>query len=143
MKAYTELGEPIILNKLWERRQCTKFNGASYVIQRGAEATYTQEGRKQILENINYYKKNCEIIKKGLEEAGFTTYGGVNSPYIWLKLPNGEKSWDFFDRLLKEAKVVGTPGVGFGPSGEGYFRLTGFGTRENTIEAIERIKNMK
>ena len=140
VKAYTELGEPIILNKLWES---TKFNGASYVIQRGAEATYTQEGRKQILENINYYKKNCEIIKKGLEEAGFTTYGGVNSPYIWLKLPNGEKSWDFFDRLLKEAKVVGTPGVGFGPSGEGYFRLTGFGTRENTIEAIERIKNMK
>ncbi len=142
VKAYTKAGEPIYLNKLWDRRQCTKFNGASYVIQRGAEATYTEEGRKQILENINYYKENCAIIKKGLEEAGFTVYGGVNSPYVWLKLPEGEKSWDFFEKLLRKANVVGTPGVGFGPSGEGYFRLTGFGTKENTVEAVERIKKI-
>lgn len=142
VRAYTKAGEPIYLNKLWDRRQCTKFNGASYVIQRGAEATYTEEGRKQILENINYYKENCAIIKKGLEEAGFTVYGGVNSPYVWLKLPEGEKSWDFFEKLLRKANVVGTPGVGFGPSGEGYFRLTGFGTKENTAEAVERIKKI-
>ena len=143
VKAYTKTGEAIELNKLWDRRQCTKFNGASYISQRAAEATYTEEGRKQILENISYYKENAKIIKEGLEEAGFTVYGGVNSPYIWLKIPNGEKSWDFFDRLLKGVHVVGTPGVGFGPSGEGYFRLTAFGTRENTIEAIKRIKEFK
>lgn len=143
LKGYTTTGEPIELNKLWDRRQCTKFNGASYISQRAAEATYTEEGKKQIDENINYYKENAKIIKNGLEEAGYTVYGGVNSPYIWMKIPNGEKSWDFFDRLLETVHVVGTPGVGFGPSGEGYFRLTGFGTRENTIEAIERIKRMK
>ena len=143
VKAYTKNGEPVELNKLWDRRQCTKFNGASYISQRGAEATYTEEGRKQVLENINYYKENAKIIKNGLEEAGYTVYGGVNSPYIWLKVPNGLTSWEFFDKLLNEINVVGTPGVGFGPSGEGYFRLTAFGTRENTIEAIERIKNMK
>jgi len=140
VKAYTKTGEAIELNKLWDRRQCTKFNGASYISQRAAEATYTEEGRKQILENISYYKENAKIIKEGLEEAGFTVYGGVNSPYIWLKIPNGEKSWDFFDRLLKGVHVVGTPGVGFGPSGEGYFRLTAFGTKENILEAIDRIK---
>lgn len=142
LKGYTETGEAVELNRLWDRRQCTKFNGASYISQKAAVATYTEEGRKQILENINYYKENAKIIKNGLEEAGYTVYGGVNSPYIWLKIPNGEKSWDFFDRLLRNVHVVGTPGVGFGPSGEGYFRLTGFGTRENTIEAIERIKKM-
>ena len=124
-------------------QQNLKFNGASYISQRAAEATYTEEGRKQILENINYYRENAKIIKRGLEEAGYTVYGGVNSPYIWLKVPNGLTSWEFFDKLLNEINVVGTPGVGFGPSGEGYFRLTAFGTRENTIEAIERIKNMK
>lgn len=143
VKAYTKNGEAIELNRLWDRRQCTKFNGASYISQRAAEATYTEEGRKQILENINYYRENAKIIKSGLEEAGYTVYGGVNSPYIWLKVPNGLTSWEFFDKLLNEINVVGTPGVGFGPSGEGYFRLTAFGTRENTIEAIERIKNMK
>ena len=142
LKGYTSSGGAIELNRLWDRRQCTKFNGASYISQKAAEATYTAEGRKQILENINYYKENAKIIKNGLEEAGYKVYGGVNSPYIWLKIPNGEKSWDFFDRLLKTVHVVGTPGVGFGPSGEGYFRLTGFGTRENTIEAIERIEKM-
>lgn len=143
VKAYTKNGEAVELNRLWDRRQCTKFNGASYISQRAAEATYTEEGRKQILENINYYRENAKIIKRGLEEAGYTVYGGVNSPYIWLKVPNGLTSWEFFDKLLNEINVVGTPGVGFGPSGEGYFRLTAFGTRENTIEAIERIKNMK
>lgn len=143
LKGYSKSGEEISLNKLWNRRHCTKFNGVSYVTQRAAEAIYTEEGKKQVKENINYYKENAKIIKQGLEEAGYTVYGGVNSPYVWLKLPEGTKSWDFFDKLLTEANVVGTPGVGFGPSGEGYFRLTGFGTKENTIEAIERIKKMK
>ena len=143
LKGYTESGEEVELNKLWNRRHCTKFNGVSYVTQRAAEAIYTEQGKRQVRENINYYKENAKIIKQGLEEAGYTVYGGTNSPYVWLKLPDGMKSWDFFDKLLSEANVVGTPGVGFGPSGEGYFRLTGFGTKENTKEAIERIKNMK
>lgn len=142
LKGYTQKGEAIEMNKLWNRRHCTKFNGVSYVTQRAAEAVYSEEGKRQVKENINYYKENAMIIKKGLEEAGYTVFGGTNSPYVWLKLPEGMKSWDFFDKLLKEANVVGTPGVGFGPSGEGYFRLTGFGTKENTIEAIERIKKM-
>lgn len=139
LKGYTETGETVSLNKLWNRRQCTKFNGASYITQRGAEAIYTPEGRKQIMENIAYYQENAKIIREGLQKAGFTVYGGVNAPYIWLKLPEGMKSWDFFDKLLNEIGVVGTPGVGFGPSGEGYFRLTAFGTKENTIEAVSRI----
>ena len=142
LNGYTDNGEKIQLNKLWNRRHCTKFNGVSYVTQRGAEAVYSDEGRREVMENINYYKENARIIKNGLEEAGYTVYGGINSPYVWLKLPEGTKSWDFFDKLLNKANVVGTPGVGFGPSGEGYFRLTGFATKENTIEAIERIKNM-
>ena len=143
LKGYTKSGEEVSINKLWNRRHCTKFNGVSYIVQRAAEAVYTKEGRKQIKENIDYYKENAKIIKQGLEEAGYTVYGGVNSPYVWLKLSDGMKSWDFFDKLLTEANVVGTPGVGFGPSGEGYFRLTGFGTKENTREAIRRIKEMK
>ena len=140
---YTKSNEKVSLNKLWARRMSTKFNGVSYVVQRAAEATYTQEGRKQILENIKYYQDNAKIIKEGLIEAGFEVYGGVNSPYIWLKTPNNMKSWDFFDSLLTRANVVGTPGSGFGPSGEGYFRLTAFGTQENSIEAIKRIKEIK
>ena len=140
---YTKEGEKISLNKLWNRRTTTKFNGVSYVVQRAAEATYSEEGRKQILENIKYYQDNAKIIKDGLKEAGFEVFGGVNSPYIWLKTPNNMKSWDFFDKLLEEANVVGTPGSGFGPSGEGYFRLTAFGTQENSIEAIKRIKEIK
>ena len=143
LKGYTKSGEEVSINKLWNRRHCTKFNGVSYIVQRAAEAVYTEEGRKQIKENIDYYKENAKIIKQGLEEVGYTVYGGVNSPYVWLKLPDGMKSWDFFDKLLTEVNVVGTPGVGFGPSGEGYFRLTGFGTKENTQEAIRRIKEMK
>ena len=140
---YTKEGEKVSLNKLWNRRTTTKFNGVSYVVQRAAEATYSEEGRKQILENIKYYQDNAKIIKEGLQETGFEVFGGVNSPYIWLKTPNNMKSWDFFDKLLEKANVVGTPGSGFGPSGEGYFRLTAFGTQENSIEAIKRIKEIK
>lgn len=142
LKGYTKEGEEVSLNKLWNRRTCTKFNGVSYVVQRAAEATYSEEGKKQIKENIKYYLENAKIIKQGLEEAGFTCYGGVNSPYIWLKVPEGMTSWDFFDELLEKANVVGTPGSGFGPHGEGYFRLTAFGTKENSIEAMERIKKI-
>lgn len=141
VKGYTKTGEEISLNKLWNRRTCTKFNGTSYITQRVAESTYTEEGKKQIKENINYYLENAKIIRGGLEEAGFVVYGGINSPYVWLKVPEGLTSWEFFDELLENANVVGTPGSGFGRYGEGYFRLTAFGTRENTIEAIERIKN--
>ncbi len=143
LKGYTKNGEEISLNKLWNRRTCTKFNGVSYVIQRAAEATYSEEGKKQIKENINYYLENAKIIKEGLKDTGFTVYGGVNSPYVWLKVPEGMTSWEFFDNLLEEVNVVGTPGSGFGKFGEGYFRLTAFGTKENSIEAIERIKKWK
>lgn len=140
LKGYTKQGEEVSINKLWNRRQCTKFNGVSYITQKGAEAIYSEEGQKQIKENIQYYLENAKIIVEGLNSIGLKTYGGVNAPYVWLKLPEGVKSWEFFDKLLEEVGVVGTPGVGFGPSGEGYFRLTAFGNRENTIEAIERIK---
>ncbi len=140
VKGYTKNGEEIELNKLWNRRTTTKFNGVSYIVQRAAEATYSEEGKKQIKENINYYLENAKIIKSGLQEAGFTVYGGVSSPYIWLKVPNGMTSWEFFDNLLETANVVGTPGSGFGSCGEGFFRLTAFGTKENSIEAIDRIK---
>ena len=140
---FTKDGEKVSINKLWNRRQCTKVNGVSYVVQKGAEAVYSKEGQEQIKENISYYMENARIIREGLEKAGFTIFGGKNAPYIWLKVPEGLRSWELFDKLLTEANVVGTPGVGFGPSGEGYFRLTAFGTKENTIEAMDRIKNMK
>ncbi len=140
LKGYTKAGKEVSFNQLWNRRTCTKFNGVSYIVQRAAEATYSPEGKKQIEENIKSYLENAKIIKQGLEEAGFTVYGGVNSPYIWLKVPEGMTSWEFFDRLLEEANIVGTPGSGFGPHGEGYFRLTAFGTKENSIEAMNRIK---
>lgn len=140
LKGYTKAGEEVSLNQLWNRRHGTKFNGVSYPVQRAAEAVYSEEGQKQIKENIAYYMENAKIIKEGLQEAGYTVFGGVNAPYIWLKVPDKMTSWEFFDTLLMKANVVGTPGVGFGPSGEGYFRLTAFGTRENTLEAIERIK---
>lgn len=142
VKGFDKNGEKISLNKLWNRRTCTKFNGVSYITQRAAEAIYTEEGSKQIKENINYYLENAKIIRQGLEEAGFNVYGGVNSPYIWLQIPKEMTSWEFFDKLLEEANVVGTPGSGFGPHGEGYFRLTAFNTKENTIEAIKRIKKL-
>lgn len=143
LKGKTKDGEEVSYNKLWNRRTCTKFNGVSYIVQKAAEATYSEEGRKQIQENINYYLENARIIKQGLEKAGFTCYGGVNSPYVWLKVPDGMTSWEFFDELLEKANVLGTPGSGFGPHGEGYFRLTAFGTKENTQKAIERIMNLK
>lgn len=138
--AYTEKGEAIQLNKLWNRRQTTKFNGVSYIIQKGAAAVYTEEGQKQVKSLIDYYMANAKIIREGLLSIGLQVFGGVNAPYIWLKTPNGMDSWSFFDKLLKEANIVGTPGVGSGPSGEGYFRLTAFGSKENTEEAIERFK---
>lgn len=128
------------LNALWARRHGTKFNGAPYIIQRAGEAVYSEEGKKQTAEQIAYYMNNAKIIKEGLAEAGFNVSGGVNAPYIWLQTPDGMSSWDFFDYLLANANVVGTPGSGFGPSGEGYFRLTAFGTYENTLEALKRIK---
>ena len=140
VKGYTKSGDVVEYNKLWNRRTCTKFNGVSYIVQRAAEATYTTEGKAQIKQNIDYYKENAKIIKDGLEKAGFEVYGAINSPYIWLKVPEGMNSWKFFDKLLEEVNIVGTPGSGFGPHGEGYFRLTAFGTKENTIKAIERIK---
>jgi aspartate/methionine/tyrosine aminotransferase len=133
-------GEPVSLHALWVRRQSTKFNGVAYVIQRGAAATYTAEGKKQVTALVDYYMENARIIRQGLEASGLTVYGTENAPYIWVKTPGRLSSWDFFDKLMNEAHVVGTPGAGFGPSGEGYFRLTAFGGRETTQEAVERIK---
>ena len=128
------------LNPLWARRQATKFNGVSYITQCAAAACYTEEGKQQIRDTIAYYQKNAKVIYEGLRDCGFTVYGAVNSPYIWLKTPDGMGSWEFFDLLLNELQVVGTPGEGFGPSGEGYFRLTAFGSAENTEKAVARIK---
>lgn len=136
-------GHPVPLNDLWKRRMATKFNGVSYPVQRGAAAVYTPEGQRQIQETIAYYMENARIIREGLSAAGFTVYGGKDAPYIWLKVPEGMTSWQFFDRLLDECHVVGTPGSGFGPSGEGYFRLTAFNTLEKTREAMARIAQMR
>ncbi len=130
----------VSLRSLWNRRHTTKFNGVPYIVQRGAEAVYSPEGKAQVRELVDYYMNNARIIREGLSAAGFSVSGGVNSPYVWLKVPEGMTSWDFFDCLLEKAGVVGTPGSGFGPSGEGYFRLTGFGSTENTAAAVERIK---
>lgn len=132
----------VSLNSLWARRCGTKFNGAPYIIQRAGEAVYSEAGKAQTREQIAYYMNNAKLIRDGLQDAGYTVFGGVNAPYIWLKTPQGVTSWDFFDRLLDVANVVGTPGSGFGPSGEGYFRLTAFGSYENTVEALKRIKEM-
>lgn len=127
------------LHAMWNRRQCTKFNGVPYVVQRGAAAVYSEEGRHQVQENIRYYLQNAKVIREGLREAGLTVFGGVDSPYIWAKTPGDMGSWAFFDRLLHEANVVTTPGAGFGPSGEGYIRVTAFGDAEDTRKAVERI----
>ena len=134
-----ELTCDVSLNSLWARRHGTKFNGAPYIIQRAGEAVYSPEGKKQTKEQIAYYMNNAKIIREGLTNAGYTVFGGVNAPYIWLKTPDDMTSWDFFDYLLENLNIVGTPGSGFGPSGEGYFRLTAFGSLENTKEAMERI----
>ncbi len=133
-------GKEHSLNQLWNRRHTTKFNGTPYIVQRGAAAIYTPEGQAQIKATVDYYMTNAKIIREGLITAGLQAFGGVNAPYIWLKTPEDIDSWGFFDKLLKEVHIVGTPGAGFGPSGEGYFRLTAFGNRENTEKAIERIK---
>ena len=130
------------LNKMWVRRQTTKFNGVPYIVQRAAEAVFTKEGQIEIKENINYYKENATVISNTLKECGIWHVGGEHSPYIWLKCPNNMKSWEFFDYLLNNIQVVGTPGAGFGKNGEGYFRLTSFGSKENTIEAMERFKKL-
>lgn len=132
----------ISLHSLWFRRQGTKYNGTPYIVQRAGEAVYSKAGQEQLKAQMEYYRENADMIFHGLRNAGYTVYGGVNSPYIWMKTPGGLTSWEFFDTLLSEAHVVGTPGSGFGPCGEGYFRLTAFGSHENTRRAIERIKKM-
>ena len=132
----------ISLHSLWSRRHGTKYNGAPYIVQRAGEAAYSESGKKQLSEQIAYYMRNAKTIREGLNSYGYTVYGGANAPYIWWKVPNGKKSWQFFDELLEKVQIVGTPGVGFGNNGEGFFRLTAFGTYENTIEALERIKRM-
>ena len=132
----------VMLHSLWARRHGTKYNGAPYIVQRAGEAVYSAEGKAELKEQVAYYMKNARTIKDGLAEAGYTVFGGVNAPYIWLKTPDNMSSWDFFDYLLENVNIVGTPGSGFGPSGEGYFRLTAFGSYENTVEALERIKKM-
>ena len=130
----------VMLNSLWARRHGTKFNGAPYIIQRAGEAVYSEAGKAQTKQQVAYYMNNAKTIIEGLKAAGYTVSGGVNAPYVWLETPDGMSSWDFFDYLLTKANIVGTPGSGFGPSGEGYFRLTAFGTYENTLKAIDRIK---
>lgn len=135
-----ELGEDVSIHALWNRRHCTKFNGVSYPVQRGAEASFTPEGKAQIDDLISYYMENAKIIKEGLDTLGIETFGGENAPYIWLKTPEGKGSWEFFDWLLETCQIVGTPGAGFGAAGEGYFRISSFAVRENVKEAVERMK---
>lgn len=133
-------GEKVSINKLWNRRQCTKFNGTSYIVQRAAEATYSPEGKKQVKALIEFYTENARIIREGLTKAGYTIFGGVNAPYVWAKAPEGMTSWEYFDFLLNEKNIVSTPGAGFGASGEGYVRFSAFGSREATIEAMARLE---
>ncbi|MDX9920667.1 MAG: LL-diaminopimelate aminotransferase [Paludibacter sp.] len=139
LTALSESGEKVQLNKLWNRRHSTKFNGTSYVVQRAAEAIYSPEGKKQVRTLIDYYMENVRIIRESLQKAGFSTFGGVNAAYVWVKTPAGMSSWDYFDFLLKEKNIVCTPGAGFGTNGEGYVRFSAFGSRENTIAAMKRI----
>ena len=145
--AYTVVPKELVrdgvsLNSLWNRRQTTKFNGVPYVVQRGAEAAYTPEGQAQVRETISYYQRNARVIREGLSRAGLEVYGGVNAPYIWVKTPEGMGSWEFFDLLLRQAHVVTTPGAGFGPSGEGYIRVTAFGEAQQAVQAVERIQSV-
>ncbi|NLU38709.1 MAG: LL-diaminopimelate aminotransferase [Bacteroidales bacterium] len=141
--AFDKAGNPHKVKLLWNRRHTTKFNGVSYPVQKAAAAIYTPEGKKETDEVIAYYLENAQIMRDRLHEAGYVVFGGINAPYVWIKTKNDMKSWDFFDKLLHDANVVGTPGSGFGPSGEGYFRFSAFADRENVIEAMERIKNLK
>ena len=142
LKAYTKDGRAIDVCPIWKRRQCTKFNGVSYITQSGAAAIYTEKGKKQVQETIDIYMSNAALIRETLSEIGYTVYGGINAPYIWLKTPKGIGSWEFFDKLLNEAHVVTTPGAGFGAAGEGFVRLTAFGLPENVKIALERIKEI-
>lgn len=142
LKACTADGDAVDVRPLWNRRQCTKFNGVSYVTQRGAEAVYSTKGKKQIRETIAVYMNNAKTIRRSLTDLGYIVYGGINAPYIWLKMPEGKGSWAFFDELLTKANVVGTPGAGFGTAGEGYFRLTAFAGAENVKEAMRRFANL-
>ncbi|MBM4077677.1 MAG: LL-diaminopimelate aminotransferase, partial [Planctomycetes bacterium] len=142
LMAKTSSGEKIELHGLWNRRHTTKFNGVSYIIQRGAEAVYSDAGRTQVRSLITFYLENASILCKGLRDAGLTVYGGVNAPYVWLKTPGGMNSWQFFDHLLSTSHLVGTPGSGFGAAGEGYFRLSAFNSRENVVEAVKRISQL-
>ncbi len=132
-------GREVSLGKLWNRRQCTKFNGASYVVQRGAEALYSSEGRESVRNNIDYYLENAGIIRRSLSQAGYAVFGGEDSPYVWIKGKNGESSWQLFGDMLEKYNISCTPGIGFGVSGDGYIRLTGFNSRENTLKAMKRI----
>jgi LL-diaminopimelate aminotransferase len=140
--AYDENGKAYPVKPLWNRRQSTKFNGVSYPVQKAAAAVYSPEGKKEVAETIAYYLENARIMRESLESIGYKVYGGVNAPYVWVKAKNNMTSWDFFDKVLNEANVVGTPGSGFGPSGEGYFRFSAFADRENVIEAMDRVKNL-
>ena len=140
LKVNSLSGERVALNGIWDRRQCSKFNGASYISQRGAEAVFSAEGQKQICATIDYYMANARIIRQSLQGFGLQVFGGENAPYIWVRTPNGTDSWSFFDRLLREAQVVTTPGAGFGAAGEGYIRITAFGTHKSSIEAMERVR---
>lgn len=140
LMAYTESGEAVALNKLWNRRHTTKFNGTSYVVQRAAEATYSEAGKKQVRVLIDFYTENARIIREGLLKAGYQIFGGVNAPYVWAKAPEGMSSWEYFDYLLKEKNIVTTPGAGFGASGEGFVRFSAFGSRQDTIEAMKRLE---
>ncbi len=142
LKAYKTDGQAVDVNPIWKRRHCTKFNGVSYVTQAGAAAVYTEQGKQQIAQTIGIYMNNARLIRETLAKLGYQIFGGENAPYIWLKTPEGVGSWDFFDQLLNKAHVVGTPGVGFGPAGEGYFRLTAFGTPENVKEALDRLGSL-
>lgn len=142
LKAYTQSGDAVDVNPVWQRRHRTKFNGVSYVTQAGAAAIYTPLGREQVQQTIDVYMTNAKRIRETLAELGYTIYGGVNAPYLWLKTPDGLGSWEFFDRLLEKANLVGTPGAGFGPAGEGYLRLTAFATPENVREALDRFRRL-
>ncbi len=143
LEAFGTDGKAYPVKPLWNRRQSTKFNGVSYPVQKAAAATFSEEGKKEVAETIAYYLGNAKIMRESMREIGYEVYGGENSPYVWVKTKDGMSSWDFFDKVLNEANVVGTPGSGFGPAGEGYFRFSAFADRENVIEAMERIKNLK
>jgi LL-diaminopimelate aminotransferase len=143
LMGYDQKGQAFPLNPLWLRRQTTKFNGVSYPVQKAVAAIYTEQGKKETREVIYYYMENAAIMRKCFSELGYKVYGGTNAPYVWIQTKNNMKSWDFFDKLLNEINVVGTPGSGFGPSGEGYFRFSSFANRQNVLEAMERVKNLK